>query len=223
MTEKKLQIDLSPLWNNPRGIFILRFKDIAEAQKTLLAMRIKKCAPQYTIRKTNGPTVNKLHEALIEINPIIFAESNSERRRPWQNFNIFVTHQISGYMFKNLCQAIYLMTCRKKQLTKNQIINIAQLSCTDYQRTINFIEEWLRNHNLETTNEQRLTPITDIGINDIAEARAQAERHNNNHSLRITNRIGLAPVLSAIEDAENNPHQDYEPYPYYPEDTNNTI
>lgn len=182
MTERKLKIDLSPLWNNPGGTFILRFQDISEAQKILLAMRIKHCATQYRLRKLTGPTSNDIHQALIEINPIIFAESQNERRHPWQNFNVYETRQISGYRFKNLSQAIHQLTCIKKQPTQYQVTNIARLSCLNWRRTEEFVEQWFRNNNLETTEEERLTPITDLGINDIAEARASAERSNNTHT-----------------------------------------
>ena len=72
---KKLNIDLSNLWLNPNQKFTLRFKDINESSKRILAKQIKTKARQWRMRDPlHGPTLDSIYDALNEFNPIIFAE-----------------------------------------------------------------------------------------------------------------------------------------------------
>lgn len=107
-----------------------------------------------------------------EINPIIFGESQNTRDNSYRNFNLYPSVSIAGWKFKNLCKAIYQTIILKRGLTNEEMKNIASLSCYDYTRLRTFIDA---NMSLQTrSDEQRLTPITEIGLNDIANATQQA-------------------------------------------------
>lgn len=170
MTERKLPINLEGLWNNPNELFTVRYKDINSTLQTILAKKIKQLAKQYTIRKANGPTPEIIKEALQEINPIIFSEHEEDSHwyREHRTFGTYAATYLAGYRFQKLCQAIYFLTCRKKALTPHQIMKIAMLTTLDWTTTEIYINQRL-NINTEEENE-RITPIEDIGIEDIHRA-----------------------------------------------------
>lgn len=178
MRERRLPISLEGLWNNPNELFTVRYKDINEKYQTILAKRIKATAKQHTLKKPTGPTIEKIQEALDEINPIIFSEM--QRRVDWyrghQVFGISPAVYIAGYRYEMLCQAVYLLTCRKKALNTKQIIRIARLTYEDYEAAINYVEERL---GIAEDNEI-ITPIENLGIEDIQRARERAEHSRGN-------------------------------------------
>lgn len=176
MTEKKLNIDLSSLWENPRNRFTVRFNDINEQQKINLTKSIKETAPQSTIRHTEkGPTIEQLYKILEEINPIIFSEHDGDGFRASTNrFRKYWTTQLEGYRFKQLCIAIYCIIYRKKAKTYKDLRRILATTSTDYTKTEDLIRSHLEHNRLEIT--PTITPIEDIGVENISTAARRAER-----------------------------------------------
>lgn len=175
MRERKLPISLEGLWDNPNQLFTVRYKDINERNQKILAQRIKTTAKQRSLRRENGPTVEKIEEVLDEINPVIFSEM--QRRIDWyrghQVFGISPAVYIAGYRYEALCQAVYLLTCRKKSLNIAQITRIARLTFEDREVVTQYVESRL---GLLDEEGERVTPIEEIGIDDIARARERAEQ-----------------------------------------------
>jgi len=186
MVDKKLKIDLTPLWSQPTDKFILRFLDMNETHKRKLAQRIKDVAKQRTIRKQTGPTVQTLYEALEEINPIIFGEYNQENTyrtvMGYKSFNMNVARTIAGYSFHNLCQAVYLTTCIKRRLRKKELMDIAYLTCQDWTKVGNYIDQ----NYIEEINQTRNLMPEEVGMDDVQRARQNAE---NNGANRIPQEI----------------------------------
>jgi hypothetical protein len=182
MIEKKLRINLSGLWDNPNGFFTLRYQDLNEEKKTQLATRIKLIAPQRTIRKVDGISIEDIKLTLTEINPIIFSEQqttengyrSSRRINSYRRFNTLSSRTLDSYRFKDLCQAIYKINCLKKNLTNGEIYTIANLSTQLHDSVTRYLEPRLRSNN-PTEEEERISLISDIGIEDIRHAREQAE------------------------------------------------
>lgn len=181
MIEKKLKIDLSGLWDNPHGFFTLRYQDLNEEKRTQLATRIKLVAPQSKIRSLYGPEIEDIKQTLFEINPIIFSENqeanNGYRVQPinsCRRFNTLSIIALGSYRFRELCQAIYKINCVKRNLTENEIRNIADLSSQNYTEVTSYLEARLP-RNANRTIEERISLIQDIGIEDIRNARERAE------------------------------------------------
>ena len=184
MRNKKLAIDLDGLWANDNEHFTVRYKDIAPKQKQLLALKIKQNAQQYSIKKTSGPTPILIEEALEEINPIIFSEylGSGDWYRGHMKFGVNAAVYTAGYRFQKLCQAVYLLTCRKKGLTVPQIKIIASLTHSDWEITDQYVNLQLNIHpdNEDEYEEERVSPIEDIGMEDIKRARVATEQRSGN-------------------------------------------
>lgn len=188
--------------------FILRFKDISDIQKIKLAQRIKKTAKQYSIRKDNGPNIEKIYETLEEINPIIFAEGGTyEREYPHQSFGYSCTYTIQGYNFNKLTRAIYYLTCLQK-LNSDKIDKILQTTSQNWNK----IQELLERNNIISEDEIERPNLTEIGMEDVTAARTQAERGGANNPIPreiqtrnitiedIRERIGLNQPVSETVD-----------------------
>lgn len=193
MVERKLSVDLSSLWINPEGKFIIRFLDINENSKRIFTKRIKETAPYRTIKKASGPPIQNIYDVLMEINPIIFSEGTNARRG---NFNCYAIRTIGGWHFRDLCKAIYVTTVLKRNPTAREMERIAYQSTNDWGKARTLIERQM----LSTTREeeQRIAPITDIGIEDIAYATRAAVNSGANN---IPNEI--FGYDNAIEIADN--------------------
>lgn len=174
MIERKLRISLEGLWNNPNELFTVRYRDINPIHQKILAKRIKTVATQTRLKAQNLENIEK---ALNEINPIIFSEyqRNSRWYRGHQVFGVSPAIYIAGYRFKSLCQAIYLMTCRKKALTTNQIYQIARLTYDDWETIETYVNQRLG----ILEDETPVDPIQDLGIEDIHRAGENTEHRNN--------------------------------------------
>lgn len=173
MTERKLKINLEGLWENPDELFTIRYKDINTKYQQILAKRIKAIAPQI---KLKAQTLENIEQALHEINPIIFSEyqRNNGWYRGHQKFGVNTAIYIAGYRFRSLCQAIYLTTCRKKALTTNHLYQITRLTHDDW----GIIETYV-NQRLGITEEiETITPIENLGIEDIQRAGQNVNRNN---------------------------------------------
>ncbi len=181
MRNKKLPIDLDGLWANDNDKFVVRYKDIAQKQQQLLAKAIKENAIQWSIKKTTGPTPEIIGEALEEINPIIFSQYTGPANwyRGHQKFSISAATYIAGYKFRKLCQAIFLLTCRKKALTPHQIRKITYLTEPSWEIADPYVNERLHIHE-EEDEEERVTPIEDIGMDDIRRARLTTQERRGN-------------------------------------------
>lgn len=192
MVERKLKIDLSGLWVNPNGFFILRFQDLSEEKQTQLATRIKLTAPQYSIRNMQrGPTIEDLKIVLREINPIIFSEDTYNENRSlnsYRRFNFNAATYIAGYRYKDLCQAIYKTICIKKGPSQNDYKHIAHLSCPDWLKVDEYVNRHLSTNNTVIQTAQRLRITEDIGMDEIRQAR---ERAINDGAERIPSEMYL--------------------------------
>ncbi len=170
----RLGLDLSRFWEpHPTIIkFILRFKDLSEQKRLILAKRIKDTAYSYSIRKNSGPDIQKIAEALEEFNPIIFAEAEAG----WipygshQNFGVGRAYTLNGYNFKEVCKAVYKLTCLKRKLTKQEIKNIAFLTFRDVTKVVNFVDQNYQGTEPIRTGTQ-ITEIPEIGMNDLEQIR----------------------------------------------------
>ncbi|MFA5695854.1 MAG: hypothetical protein WC917_00110 [Bacilli bacterium] len=182
MIQKKLKIDLSPLWNQPSQKFTVRFLDVNEKEKRILAQRIKDVAKQARIKNLNGPNVQTIYETLSEINPIIFGEyhqRNTYRQvQGYRVFNINTSRSLSGFWFHQLCQAIYMIDCLKRDVTKNEMYDIAYLTIQDWDIAQNHVNQ---NYTIQDPEErERRVLLNDIGMDDIANARHIAEDNGAN-------------------------------------------
>lgn len=182
MTQKKLKIDLSPLWNQPSQKFTIRFLDINENQKRILAQRIKDVAKQARIKNQNGPNVQTIYETLTEINPVIFGEyhqRNAYRQvQGYRVFNINNARALSGFWFHQLCQAIYMIDCLKRDITKNEMYDIAYLTIQDWDVAQTYVNQ---HYTIQDPEErERRVLLEDIGMDDIANARHMAEDNGAN-------------------------------------------
>jgi hypothetical protein len=217
MRNKKLPIDLDGLWENDNENFTVRYKDINPKQKQLLASKIKQYAQQNSIKKESGPTPILIQEALEEINPIIFSENRTDASwysRGHRRFGKNDATYIAGYRFNKLCQAIYLLTCRKKGITPQQIKNIAHQTNPDWTQTEIYVNHRLNiNPDNEEEYDNRITPIEDIGIEDIKNARIRTEQRRENRGNNPINTgrsidgetiIGLRNVFT-VRTQENQP------------------
>lgn len=182
MIDKKLKIDLSPLWNEQTEKFTVRFQDINEKEQKRLAQRIKDVAKQTKVRKIAGPTVQIIHETLMEINPIIFSEYNQNNHyrtvQGYRVFNINNSRALNGFWFNQLCQSVYLINCVKRDLLKTEIQNVAYLTCQDWDKVIHYIDQNYRIRDPEETERRNI--IEEIGMEDIQIARRRAEDNGAN-------------------------------------------
>lgn len=202
MRERKLKINLEGLWDNSNQSFTVRYKDINLTSQHLLAKRIKETAIQSSIRKENGPNIPTIQEALNEINPIIFSEYTGEWYRGRKAFGKNVATYLAGYHFKSVCEAVYLTTCRKKELTSQQIIKIARSSMRDWETVENYVNSRL---SIIPEEDERITPIEDIGIEDIRRAREQTQNRPNNRNRipEATFHNSFTEELNRLEESEN--------------------
>jgi len=179
MIEKKLKIDLSPLWNEEIGTFTIRFLNINEKEKRILAQRIKDVAKQARIRSLRGPNIQDIYETLMEINPIIFGEYNQNyihrTINGYKTFNKTNSRTLDGYFFHELCKAIYLINCLKRDLNKQEINSIAYLTCQSWDKVIHYTDQHYQTRHEEEIERRNI--IEDIGIDDIKRAREHAEEN----------------------------------------------
>lgn len=181
-----LKINLEELWDNPNEYFTVRYKDINIIQQKILSKRIKICAQQETLRRESGPTIEKIEQALNEINPIIFSENmRSDTRwcRGHQRFGVNMASSIVGYQFNKLCQAIYWLTCRKKALTIDQVNLIASTTCRDWERVHTYVNQRLGIISPETTRENPITEVEELGLEDIHRAAQNVPEQYNPREL----------------------------------------
>lgn len=184
-------IDFSTLRENPDNLFVLRFQDISEETRRTLATRIKETAPQYSIKKPNGPDIQSLYETLTEINPIIFSEYQPEgERNQWyprnsyRNFNYSKAHYISGYKFHNLCKAVYYTLCLKKPLTREKLFIIGLSINSNWNKVQRLIDRNLplqANSNQSSQNQETNTLNDNIGLEDIERVRRHVETNGANN------------------------------------------
>lgn len=176
MTQNKINMDLSTLWENPENLFTVRYNDISEQMKQNLVQRIKILAPQYRIRKENGPSLPLIHQVLGEMNPIIFSEADRDNEDGYcySRFSRYSNQSIDGYNFNILCQLIYRTLCTKKGLGRDDYHRIAHLTNANRTKVRRFLDTFagrnLGNNQRLIQNEQRLQPI-DIGMRELEEAR----------------------------------------------------
>lgn len=179
-TGNKIPFDLEPLRSNQLGKFTLRFLDINEQQKNLLALRIKQTARQWNIRNeiNEKSTVDKIYQALKEINPIIFSENTNPyiSAGSYRNFGSFDTQTLSGWYYKRLCEAIYQMICIKRPLKRDELDRIAQLTCRDTPFAHRFVDERYIPTGRES-NQSQSTSIPEIGLNEMEDIRRRAENN----------------------------------------------
>ena len=180
MKDKKLKIDLSPLWTNVNNEFLIRFKNLHKKQKILLIKRIKATAKQSRIRDSNGPSIQFLYEILEEINPIIFQERTPTWRGTniWSGFGTSQCYNITGYYFAKLCQGIYKASCLKRNLTSEEYKRIAYLSNRNWGKVCEHIDQHFGTQN--NILEANVTPIEDLGMCDVESVRNRAERNGSN-------------------------------------------
>lgn len=180
MTQKKINLDLSTLWENPENYFTVRFNDINEKSKENLAQRIKMLAPQYNIRKESGPSTALIYQVLSEINPIIFSETTSSNI--WDTpFGRSSSRTLTGYYFTKLCQIIYKTLCTKKGLKREDLITTTLITSMDYNkgrelvRTLGTQQRDTSRRTLLSSDTNR-TPsnIIEIGMTEIGNARSRA-------------------------------------------------
>lgn len=181
MSERKFNYNLESFWENPDNLFTVRFRNLHENLKTTLAKRIKETAPQYSIKKPTGPTIQDIYNTLEEINPIIFGEAHRSsyryNRNSYRNFNRTPTRTMTGWWYQNLCQAIYFIDCIKRPLTRDEIFKIIRLTEVTWEKIDDFLDNRI---GIEQEETERIQPIQDIGIEDIERARANAERNGAN-------------------------------------------
>jgi len=179
MTNRRLPFSLAALWSNgdpPR--FCIRYRDISETHQSNLCNRIKTVSPITTIRGSRGPTVETIHEILMEINPIIFSEgtvrgfNNRNNTQTSRTFNGSATHQLSGYHFKRLCKTIFQLTCRKKPLDSDDMRRIAYLTTPDWNAAYEYVDQLTTATHL--TNEMPpnvLNAMNEISLQEVTRAR----------------------------------------------------
>jgi len=182
MTNRRLNIDLSGLWENPENLFTIRFKDISERYKKTLTTRIKLKAHHSKIKDRNGPTEEEIYNVLEEINPIIFSEntitSNSYHNAP--PFGRTQCRMLGGYIFQTLSRAIYLLTCVKREKTKAEIINIAFLTYADWSKVSIYVNQ--RFQQIAEREERVSQPPEEIGIEEMARIRRPIEERQYNEN-----------------------------------------
>lgn len=124
MSIRKIPANFEELWANPNNKFILRYKNIDEQYQKILAKRIKETTNLITLRRSVGPTAEEIHELLLEINPIIFAEAYDSRNEPYA-FSKNNTYGINGWIYKRLCQGIYKALCKRRPMDTGEIEQLA--------------------------------------------------------------------------------------------------
>ena len=173
MTNQRLNINISSLWENPENKFILRYRDISNDMQIILAKRIKTIAPQWSIRRETGPTIEQIKNTLAEINPIIFGENTRNPRygNSYRSFNVLDANYIAGWVFHSLCQAIYKILCVKRRLNSDEIHSIIYLITRDRNITRSIIDEYYGT--IHSTREQppELPTVEELGLEEISNIR----------------------------------------------------
>lgn len=138
----RLNLDLSSLWQ-PNERFTLRYLDLSEEKRTLLATRIKNTAKYLTIRKATGPDIQKIKETLEIFNPIIFGEASinhwSGRQNNYRSFGAQNIKTMGGWHYSLICKSIYLLACKKTKLKREEVIDMARTTAPDYTTAYNFV------------------------------------------------------------------------------------
>lgn len=143
---------------------------------------MKITAVQWKIRDDiRGPTQQKIQEALMEINPIIFSEGlGRHSRESYRNFNFSCSQTISGYMYHKLSNAIYKILCLKRELTRSEIEHILTLTSRNWDQISSLIA---RTH-IPADQEPRRTPtninIPEFGVAEMENIRHQVESNGSN-------------------------------------------
>lgn len=176
MNTGRIPINLAPL-RFETGRFTIRFTDINEPKKNLLAKRIKETASIYTIRRASGPSLLKIYNTLTEINPIIFSENICRDyipRESTRNFNIYEVMSIQGYYFRKLCAAIYHIDCLKRPLRRKEIEDIAYLTCGDWHQSQSFVQNNFVPTVIEISPIRQTVTIPEIGLEEMERVRLRA-------------------------------------------------
>lgn len=182
MSRKKINLNREKLWKNPNNSFCLRFNDISIKAQCLLAKRIKEASPiKHTKSTTKGPTIEKIHEYLKEINPIIFAEGFSENpyidRNEKRSFGIYNITSLTSERFRDLCSLIYQFSI-KENLNKKTLKRCLKQTTRNFhkRREINEILTEIRNPSQEI---QQKIIIKELDIKEIERVRLKNERYQN--------------------------------------------
>ena len=171
--------DLSSLWTNRENRFILRFHNISDEMKRILATRIKETSPIRTLRTKESVTVDVILNTLMQINPIIFAE-HQRNYHSWittdspRCFGKSTVQAIEGWWFKILCTSIYKITCLKRELATHELTRIVQLTTTS-EGAQDFLATTIRT-NTTLGSIERPLPHDEVGLDEIEQARLRAEQ-----------------------------------------------
>lgn len=185
MRNTRLNINIEELWQNnesENNAFSIRFRDLNPQQQRSFSLKIKETARSIRLKRK---TTDEIQSGLLQINPIIYETGNTinlnnqswYRRRPYQTFNFNQVRSLYGYFYHKLCKALYLIICLNRELTENEIYHICTTTCSDYQKIQNFLNRTIINR----TNQQseQLTPIEEIGLDNVNNAWRNTERRNN--------------------------------------------
>ena len=194
----------------------------------MLARRIKEVSPILTVRRERGPTTEEIHTTLKLINPIIFAENfHGRSRNQWSSFGRPNVRTAAGYMFKQICKAIFILHCRKTPVTRRQIMEIANLTCQNYQEYERYLDRhWTSQIPREIrlrTAEQPL-PSQEVGIEEIEFARIRAESNGANsipsimHAIEPINDETDALLSELVTRQQNRDSQESQPQGFTQED-----
>lgn len=166
LINRRLNTDLSPLWTSDYR-FILRFRDMSEEKQTNLGKRIKETAPYATIRRQRGPTVEQIHECLLEFNPVIFAEdARSNHRHSYSSFATYKAFTMTSYCYKKVCESIYKLLCLKRPLRRAEIERIVSTTTINWNITSAFMENHFPLNESLITPEERQS-AREMGLEEI--------------------------------------------------------
>lgn len=118
-TQRHLPIDLSPLWQYPDNMFVLRYLDMNEAARRKFAWAIKRWAPQRRLRINviGQPTVEDIQSVLAEINPIILAsrDTNTTGDGRLQRSPFCQSRRLDPWTTELLTKIVYRILCTRNK------------------------------------------------------------------------------------------------------------
>lgn len=202
MSTKHLNIDLSPLWENPEQKFIIRYNNINPKDQLILARRIKEAPTIYTIKISDNFTPQTIKSVLNEINPVIFAESTyNDYSNKSQTFGLYNVKSITSYHYCQLCKTIYYLLKTNKNINRNQADII--INTTLYPHTFRQKERML-NQLFNSTNQQTTHPLIEepaslnsepITIQNVRRTREITENENNDTNRNQNNPSDMDHII----------------------------